>query len=169
MEAKVIERFEQAKELVNKKTEEFNKEVNTWWNDTFCNGLDGMLEELYYDDWYTIDFRDYSCHIRRCVISSRPYYITIGKNKNSGRCVGRQFGYSNINDIGGLKWVIEELNKQMEAFNQLRKDTKKIVDTITEDYENKITKQNEDLDEIFDMLGQETETTKRCKVTVEWI
>jgi hypothetical protein len=56
-----------------------------------------------------------------------------------------------------------------ESFEFFKEHTEEIVEAITTAYDDKVTKQNEDLDEIFDMLGQETETTKRCKVTVEWI
>lgn len=177
MEAKVKERFEQAQAMYREEYNKYKDEVITWWDDTFSQGLGDMLKSLY-RDWgykdvtvdvvnsdadgnygyykFDLDFRSLSgcCKITHC---------------NNREKITTKFYEYDISTLDSLKSRVEDLKRMEENFEFFKEHTEEIVEAITTAYDDKVTKQNEDLDEIFDMLGQETETTKRCKVTVEWI
>lgn len=176
MEAKVKERFEQAQAIHREEYEKYKNEVITWWDDTFSQGLGDMLKGLYegfgnkritvdvvnsdadgYYGYYNfdLDFKTLSGCFR----------IT----HNNREIITTEFYEYDFFTLDSLRSRVEYLKRMKKEFKFFKEHTEEIVEAITTAYNDKVTKQNEDLDEIFDMLGQETETTKRCKVTVEWI
>ena len=171
METKVKERFEQAQAIYKEEYKKYKDEVITWWDDTFSQGLGDMLKGLYRgwgDKDVTVD------------VVNREVYYTFDLNfqtrsgcfiitHNNKERVTTEFYEYNISTLDKLKSRVEDLKRMENDFEFFKERTEEIVEAITTAYNDKVTKQNEDLDEIFDMLGQETETTKRCKVTVEWI
>jgi hypothetical protein len=177
MEAKVKERFEQAQKLYEEEYEKYKNEVITWWDDTFSQGLGDMLKGLYRgfgDREVTIyvvnmDTDGYYCYYTfdlNFQTLSGCYRITHCDNKEK---ITTKFYEYDVSTLDKLKSCVEDLKKKKNDFEFFKEHTEEIVKAITTAYDDKVTKQNEDLDEIFDMLGQGTETTKRCKVTVEWI
>lgn len=171
MEAKVKERFEQAHKLYEEEYKKFKDEIITWWDDTFSNGLGDMIKGLYkgYRDEkvtvFTVDGRYYYTFNLSFEKLSGCFRIT----HNNDETITTKFYEYDISTLDSLKSRVNSLKRMKEDFEFFKEHTEEIVEAITTAYNNEVTKQNEDLDEIFDMLGQETETTKRCKVTVEWI
>lgn len=177
MEAKVKERFEQAQAIYREEYEKYKNEVITWWDDTFSQGLGDMLKGLYRgfgDKDVTVDvvnsdangnYGYYKFNLSFEKLSG-CFRITHNNNRES---ITTKFYECNISTLNSLRSRVEDLKRMEEDFEFFKEHTEEIVEAITTAYDNKVTKQNKDLDEIFDMLGQETETTKRCKVTVEWI
>ena len=173
MEAKVKERFEQAQALYEKEFKAYYEALITWWNDTFSQGLGDMLNGLYkgWGDYYvTVDVVNSEVN-DRYRFDLHPHapndcYIIMHNNKE---VITTKIFERDISTLDKLKSRIEDLKRMENDFEFFKERTEEIVEAITTAYDDKVTQQNEDLDEIFDMLGQETETTKRCKVTVEWI
>ena len=177
MEAKVKERFEQAQAMYREEYEKYKDEVITWWDDTFSQGLGDMLKCLYRgfgDKDVVVDVvnsdadGNYGYYKFELSFEKLSGCFRITHNSNKERITTKFYKY-NTPTLDSLRSRIEDLKRMEEDFEFFKEHTEEIVEAITTAYDNKVTKQNKDLDEIFDMLGQETETTKRCKVTVEWI
>lgn len=177
MEAKVKERFEQAQEMYREEYKKYKDEVITWWDDTFSQGLGDMLKGLYrgYGDGNVIvdvvdsdadgNYGYYTFDLNFGILSG---CFRITHNNNREKITTKFYEYD-TSTLNSLRSRVEDLKRMEEDFKFFKEHTEEIVKAITTAYDDKVTKQNKDLDEIFDMLGQETETTKRCKVTVEWI
>lgn len=171
MEAKVKERFEQAQAIYREEYEKYKNEVITWWDDTFSQGLGDMLKGLYRgfgDKEVTVDVVNREVYYKFNLSFKTLSGCFIITHNNRER-ITTNFNEYNVSTLERLKSCVEDLKRKEKDFEFYKEHTEEIVEAITTAYDDKVTKQNEDLDEIFDMLGQETETTKRCKVTVEWI
>lgn len=176
MTDKNMELLKKAAEEVYNKRIKLRREVEEYLDGLFNNGLGDMIEEMVnykvgqgrrltsimYDNCSLYEIEIWYCNGNR--------HITI-KDMQYKYILGR-YGLREIKDldsISSIKSEYKEYKNELKVFDKLQDNSNYIVNYITQRYEEKVQKDTDDLTNLLNDLGVETEKSKQIKVTVEWI
>lgn len=161
-------KFDNAVNLYMERVKKLEKEVNDFFNNVFTEDVIHMIRE--YNNcltgWIIVgdksNIRVYvSCANKVEGICFRGSYLIL--KEQFKRC------YGICDNINELKSRIKDLKAKEESLVFYSNKVDTIIEEITDNYKEKVEKDEEDLEYIFNELGEETEKVRKCKVTVEWI
>lgn len=171
MEQKMIEKVNKAIDMYNAKATKFNKDAARLLEEMFPDDIRNMVKELcsnmnssYYSE-RRIEFRFNDAvpfHIcEKCDMHpfNGPLYLGL---------IEKQQNYSD-KIISSINTSIYDYEQSVCALDSIQSHVEEVISQITEMYEEKINKQNDELDKIFQKLSGDEPEIKHIKVTVEWV
>ena len=176
MTDKNMELLKKAAEEVYNKRIKLRREVEEYLDGLFKNGLGDMIEEMInfkigqgkrlisimYDNCSLYEIEIWYCSGNRHItIKDMQYKYLLGCN--------RLREIKDLDSISSIKSEYKEYKNELKVFDKLQDNSNYIVNYITQRYEEKVQKDTDDLTNLLNDLGVETEKSKQIKVTVEWI
>lgn len=167
MEHKMIEKVNKAIDMYNAKATKFNKDAARLLEEMFPDDIRNMVKELCRNSYSEkrIEFRFNDALpfdiCEKCEVHPFHGELNLG-------LIEKQQNYSDkIIDLINLS--IYDYEKSVQALDSIQSHVEEVISKITEMYEEKINKQNDELDKIFQKLSGDEPEIKHIKVTVEWV
>ena len=173
MEQKVVDKINRAHTVIREREEAFNERWKEFKREFYTNEVQMMvytiIDATHYDYKYQL---------------SNGYYLWItGKGRiymgnSGGGClsnlwIGNLFSNTTPKHDEAMIRAIEThaktLKREEEALKVVSADAPDIIDNITQRYKEITENQIDALDDVLNMIGENTTPIRHIKVTVEWI
>jgi len=156
-------KVKEARELIHKRIKKLSEEVNAFFDNLFTDDIRDMIcaytvvnygsTQRNLNNEYVVDFCD--------------VWIMYNSQKQLRKDIQRyDWSCQTIDDISYCAKNIKSIEENLAFYSER---TEEIIATITDNYKYKVEKDNERLNEALEILGNDVEPIKKCKITVEWI
>lgn len=157
-------KVKEAQELIHKRINKLDEEVNAFFDNLFTDDIKKMVCE-YTGVSYGYTYRDLGNGYR---VDFCNVWIMYNRQKQLQKDILKHYDWSceTINDISYCVKNIKSIEENLAFYSER---TEEIINIITNGYKCKVESDDEKINKALEILGGDTEPIKKCKITVEWI